>query len=88
MDVLSYTSVSSHILTVLIIVNKNRLHPVTKMSDTEVYLYDNDKSDIEISSDDCWESTDSKNISPDMPTFTENQDKWLRFYIFFLTHLD
>ena len=25
------------------------------MSDTEVYLYDNDKSDIEISSDDCWE---------------------------------
>ena len=28
------------------------------MSDIEVYLYDNDKSDIEISSDDCWESTD------------------------------
>ena len=28
------------------------------MSDTEVYLYDNDKSDIEISNDDCWESTD------------------------------
>ena len=28
------------------------------MSNTEVYLYDNDKSDIEISSDDCWESTD------------------------------
>ena len=28
------------------------------MSDTGVYLYDNDKSDIEISSDDCWESTD------------------------------
>ena len=28
------------------------------MSDTEVYLYDNDKSSIEISSDDCWESTD------------------------------
>ena len=28
------------------------------MNDTEVYLYDNDKSDIEISSDDCWESTD------------------------------
>ena len=28
------------------------------MSDTEVYLYDNDKSDIEIRSNDCWESTD------------------------------
>ena len=27
------------------------------MSDTEVYLSDNDKSDIEISSDDGWEST-------------------------------
>ena len=26
------------------------------MSDTEVYLSDNDKSDIEISSDDGWES--------------------------------
>ena len=30
------------------------------MSDTEVYLSDNDKSDIEISSDDGWESTDLK----------------------------
>ena len=40
------------------------------MSDTEVYLSDNDKSDIEISSDDGWEST------PDMPTVTKQQDKW------------
>ena len=46
------------------------------MSDTEDYLYDNDKSDIEISSDDCWESTDYLKISPGMPTFTEKQDEW------------
>ena len=46
------------------------------MSDTEVYLSDNDKSDIEISSDDGWESTDSENFTPDMPTVTKQQDKW------------
>ena len=28
------------------------------MNDTYVYLYDDDKCDIEISSDDCWDSTD------------------------------
>ena len=34
------------------------------MNDTYVYLYDDDKCDIEISSDDCWESTDDlKNIT-------------------------
>ena len=46
------------------------------MSDTEVYLSDNDKSDIEISSDDGWESTDSEIFTPDMPTVTKQQDKW------------
>ena len=46
------------------------------MSDTEVYLSDNDKSDIEISSDDGWVSTDSENFTPDMPTVTKQQDKW------------
>ena len=31
---------------------------------------------IPVRSDYCWESTDSRNILPDMPTFTEKQDKW------------
>ena len=37
------------------------------MSDTEVYLSDNDKSDIEISSDDGCESTDSEILHQTCP---------------------
>ena len=55
------------------------------MSDTEVYLSDN-ASDIEISSDDGWESTDSENVlHQTCPQLQNSKINGKIVYIFF-TH--
>ena len=51
------------------------------MSDTEVYLSDNDKS--EISSDDGWESTDSKILHQTCPQLQNSKINGKIVYIFF-----